>query len=93
MTKCEQVIAELAETPATAYELGLALGWVDEHGERRGMRLGSAWCSNLMQRGLAEHAGQVERDGRKSWLYRLTPKGRARLTRLLSVLDQPVTQL
>ncbi len=77
--KFEQVRRELATAPATAYELGVELGWVEQHGDRRGMRLASAWCANLLHRGEVEHVGQVERDGRKSWLYGLTAKGRAKL--------------
>lgn len=78
--KYDMVRRELAEGgEATAYELGVALGWVDAHGDRKGMRLASAWCANLLHRGEVQHVAQVERDGRKSWLYGLTAKGRAKL--------------
>lgn len=80
LSKFEQVRRELAEAPATAYELGVALGWVEKHGERHGMRLASAWCANLLWRGQAEHVARVRgSNGRLSWLYGLTPKGRVRL--------------
>jgi hypothetical protein len=80
MSKYDQVRKELAEGPATAYELGVALGWVEEHGCRRGMRLASAWCANLLWRGHVKHVAQVRQsNGHLSWLYELTPKGRARL--------------
>lgn len=82
MTAGERVRRELAETPATAYELAEALGWIRAHGERTGMRRASAWCANLLWVGEVEHAGQVRGStGRLSWLYRLTDAGRAKLPR------------
>lgn len=82
MTKFDKVRCELAEQPATAYELAVVLGWADEHGERQGMRLASALCANLLFRGQAAHVGRIRNaNGHQSWLYGLTPKGRARLPR------------
>lgn len=80
MTKFERVRRELSNGPATAYELGVALGWVEEHGDRKGMRLASAWCANLLWRGQVTHVARVRgSNGRLSWLYGLTSKGRVRL--------------
>lgn len=81
MTKYEKVRRELANGPATAYELGVALGWVQKEGERRGMRLASAWCANLLWRGQVAHVGRIRgSNGHQSWLYGLTPKGQGRLS-------------
>jgi hypothetical protein len=70
---------ELAQGPATAFELAASLGWIVKHGERAGMRRASAWCANLLWTGEVEHAGQVRAStGRLCWLYRLTGKGQTR---------------
>lgn len=80
MTKYDQVRRVLAEGPATAYELAAELGWIDQHGERHGMRLASAWCANLLWRGQAHHVARVRNsNGHRSYLYGLTAKGRQRL--------------
>ncbi len=80
MSKFDQVRRVLADGPATAYELAAELGWTEQHGDRQGMRLASAWCANLLSRGQVAHVAQVRgSNGRLSWLYGLTPKGRVRL--------------
>lgn len=82
MSPGDRVRRSLAETPSTAYELAAELGWAKLLGDRPGMRRASAWCANLLWLGEAEHAGRVRAStGRLCWLYRLTPRGHAKLRR------------
>jgi hypothetical protein len=68
-----RVRRELAKCPATAFELGVALGWP--------MRRASGWCANLLCEGEVKHAGQVRAGKRLSYIYALTEKGQLRLRR------------
>ena len=60
-----RVRRELAKCPATAFELGVALGWPT--------RRASAWLSFLTCAGEAEHVGQIQQveGARPAYLYRL----------------------
>jgi predicted ArsR family transcriptional regulator len=82
LRRAEAVLDALALCPATAYELGVELGWPT--------RLASAWVSCLLTEGLVEHRGKVPssfESARPPFLYGLTKSGEQRRARGWPTLD------
>ena len=80
LRRAEAVLAVLTDSPATAYEVGVELGWTT--------RLASAWLSCLLTAGLVEHRGKIPSSferARPPYLYGITKSGRARTARKTGV--------